>query len=100
MKMWLVFFGKLENEEEEEEEEEVLTGRVAKIPAKIVKIIYDCTDCSREFSSRTAFEEHECSTKRVDNDNRCDICLEKYVLNDSYLFFDFNYRVFHIETSF
>lgn len=63
---------RIENEIENDTEPE----RVDKIaPPKIVEIIFDCTDCSRAFSSRTAFEEHECHTDTAKN--QCDICNEK-----------------------
>lgn len=69
------FFVKLEHENENDIDSE----RADKIqPPKIVEIIFDCTDCSRAFSSRIAFEEHECNAGTASN--KCHICHEKCVV--------------------
>lgn len=48
------------------------------MPSKIVKIIFDCTDCTRAFSSRIDFEKHECNAETLRTDNRCEICRKKF----------------------
>lgn len=42
---------------------------------KIVKILFDCIDCSNSFPSRIALEKHECSTETVHN--KCNVCFKK-----------------------
>lgn len=44
-------------------------------PPKIVKIVFDCIDCSNSFPSRIALEKHECNTETVLN--QCNNCLKK-----------------------
>lgn len=43
---------------------------------KIIKILFDCIDCSKSFPSRIALEKHECTTETVHN--QCDLCFKTF----------------------
>lgn len=57
--------------ESESEPEEILQS------PKIIKILFDCIDCSNSFPSRIALEKHECNTETIHN--QCNLCFKEYV---------------------
>lgn len=70
MKEIICKFSANDAESESEPEENVQ-------PPKIVKILFDCVDCSNSFPSRIALEKHECNTETIHN--QCNLCFKEYV---------------------